>query len=244
MTAQQMKRERRPEGRVVERELEIGASPAIVWKALTDARELTRWFPLDARVTPGQGGEIWMSWQGLYEGGSRIDVWEPERHLRIAFPADGPAPLLTDYYLEGAGGGTVLRVVTSGFGAGTDWDEMYDGVSAGWDFELRALRHYLERHLGSDRVVALVTAPYPREGREAAWQRLTAPGGFFGPEGLARLTEGGRLVARCPGDADLSGRVILWRPPRMLVATVDGWNDGLFRMELEGPNGAWLWFAT
>lgn len=35
-----------------------------VWRALTEAEELTRWFPLQARVTPGEGGEIWMSWNG------------------------------------------------------------------------------------------------------------------------------------------------------------------------------------
>lgn len=244
MTAQQMKPDTRRASRAVEREVEIAAPVAAVWKALTDAKELTRWFPLDARVTPGEGGEVWMSWQGHYEGGSQIDVWQPERHLRIAFPAEGPGPLLTDYYLEGRGGRTVLRVVTSGFGGGADWDELYHGVSHGWDFELRALRHYLERHRGRNRAVAFVTAPYPDAGRDAAWQRLTAPGGLFGAEGLGRVTEGGQVTLRAAGDVDLSGRVELWRPPSMLVLTVDAWNDALFRMELEGQAGVWLWFAT
>ena len=50
------------ETRAVEREIEIDAPLAAVWKALTDADELTRWFPLNAGVTPGVGGSVWMSW--------------------------------------------------------------------------------------------------------------------------------------------------------------------------------------
>ncbi len=50
------------EARAVEREIEIDAPVGAVWKALTDAEELTRWFPLNAGVTPGVGGSVWMSW--------------------------------------------------------------------------------------------------------------------------------------------------------------------------------------
>lgn len=46
--AEEPKKERR-----VEREVKINAPIAEVWKALTDAKELARWFPLEARVTPG-----------------------------------------------------------------------------------------------------------------------------------------------------------------------------------------------
>lgn len=46
------KKERR-----LEKQIEVAASPAEVWKALTDPAELARWFPLEARVTPGEWGE-------------------------------------------------------------------------------------------------------------------------------------------------------------------------------------------
>ena len=36
--------------------IDIDATPEEVWRALTDAGELMRWFPLQARVTPGKGG--------------------------------------------------------------------------------------------------------------------------------------------------------------------------------------------
>jgi uncharacterized protein YndB with AHSA1/START domain len=60
----------------------------MVWQALTDACELERWFPLEARVTPGEGGSIYMSWKNEYTGESSILVWEPLHHLRISWGFD------------------------------------------------------------------------------------------------------------------------------------------------------------
>ncbi len=235
--------------RQVEREITIDAPVAVVWKALTDAAELVRWFPLEARVTPGAGGAggaIWMRWDGVYDAESRIEIWEPERHLRIGFPNERAFHLATDYYLERKGGGTVLRVVTSGFGAGDDWDAQYGGVSRGWDFELLALRHYLERHRGRDRAVAWVRAAY-RCSRQEAWARLTGPRGWFGQGGISSLVEGASYATRTATGHTLTGAVQLWRPPLQFSGTVDGWNDALFRLELSGKDGAgeaWLWLAT
>ena len=42
--------------RAVEKVIELNAPIEAVWKALTDGQELARWFPLEARVTPGKGG--------------------------------------------------------------------------------------------------------------------------------------------------------------------------------------------
>lgn len=38
--------------------VEIEAPIERVWRALTEAAELERWFPLEARVEPGEGGSI------------------------------------------------------------------------------------------------------------------------------------------------------------------------------------------
>jgi hypothetical protein len=42
--------------RRLEKQTEAAASPADVWQALT------KWFPLEARVTPGERGKIFVSW--------------------------------------------------------------------------------------------------------------------------------------------------------------------------------------
>ncbi len=107
--------------RSVEQEIEIDAPLSAVWKALTEASELVRWLPMETRVKPGSGGSIWLRWEDEYEAESRIEIWEPESHLRLTFPIHGSTEFATDYFLRSraGGGGTVLRVVTSGFGVGT-----------------------------------------------------------------------------------------------------------------------------
>ena len=67
------------EPRTFETEIEIDAPVESVWKALTEADELTRWFPLEAKVNPGVGGSVEMSWTKYSVWDSRIEIWEPNR---------------------------------------------------------------------------------------------------------------------------------------------------------------------
>jgi uncharacterized protein YndB with AHSA1/START domain len=210
--------------RRVEQALTIDAPVDAVWNALTDATELTRWFPLDASVVPGAGGVIRMRWDEGYDADSAIEIWEPGRHLRIGFPHHPPVLLATDYHLESDKGRTTLRVVTSGFGEGTDWDDWFAGVRAGWDFELRGLKHYLEHHRGQDRLVASARQALSIP-RESAWERLTGPGGWLERTGL-------------------TGATLFRSPPVQLVMTVDQLNNGLLRIELEFGNRVIAWLAT
>ena len=70
-------------GRAFEMALDLPASPDDVWRALTAAEELVRWFPVDARVTPGPGGSMVWSWGENWDWATRIDAWEPGRLLRL-----------------------------------------------------------------------------------------------------------------------------------------------------------------
>lgn len=214
-----------PEARRIERTTTIEAPTDAVWKALTDATELTRWFPLRASVSPGAGGVIHMEWDETYNADSAIEIWEHGRHLRLGFPHHPPVLLATDYYLEGDRGRTVLRVVTSGFGEGANWDDWYAGVGAGWDFELRGLKHYLEYHRGHDRLVATTRCRFAID-RSEAWTRLTGPGGWLERSGL-------------------TGEELLRADPVQLVLRVPLLNHALFRIELEPVgNHAIVWLAT
>lgn len=231
-----------PGARRIERTLSLDAPVDAVWKALTDATELMRWFPMRARVVPGAGGLIHMQWDETYDAESRIEIWEPNHHLRIGFPHHDPVLLATDYHLESEKGQTVLRVVTSGFGEGADWDDWYAGVGAGWDFELYGLRHYLEHHRGLDRIVATARAPFTLD-RAAAWRGLLGPGGWLEIEsGVPRA--GGRAVGRTGSGTRLSGTVLLWTPPTQLVMTVEEYNNAILRVEVERGDHAIVWMAT
>src|SRR5689334_14016537 len=78
-----MGRESEPvRGRALEDRIVLDASVEAVWRALTDAEELMRWFPLQATVEPGVGGTITLSWGESGAGGATIAIWEPNRRLR------------------------------------------------------------------------------------------------------------------------------------------------------------------
>jgi uncharacterized protein YndB with AHSA1/START domain len=256
------------ERRSMTTEIEIAAAVDAVWRALTDAGELVRWFPLDARVTPGPGGTIWLSWGDPVVAVSRIDIWEPGRHLRLVEvspfgkslePANADRSTTAaaapetgrtiDYVLEPWAGRTVLRLVHSGFDAASDWDdELYHAVRRGWQYELRSLRHYLERHAGTPRSVAQVQQTVPWSSADEAWARITGPGGLLGPAGIVGLAEGEPYTLHPVTGDRLRGIVQVDDPPHQFAGTVADLNDALFRLKLvadaSGALDLRVWLAT
>jgi uncharacterized protein YndB with AHSA1/START domain len=240
--------EQRPPRRV-KKEIEINARPEAIWKALTDADELARWFPLSARVKPGAGGSIHLSWGPGCEGEARIDAWEPGLRLRtVEGPPDAPEPkgTIIEWTIEKRGGKTLLRLVQSSFAGGTDWDDEYYGSTEyGWGFMLVNLRHYLERHAGTPRQVA-----WPRRTvqmtREEAFQRLVAPGGLF-REGARGLSAGSEYMLEAATGENYEGTVEFVRPPRGFCVSVRQLNDALLWLTIEGAPGqheVQLWLSA
>lgn len=247
--------------RAFEMSLDLDATPEQVWQALTEADELVRWFPLGARVTPGVGGTVLWSWGE--EGGeweTRIDAWEPGRLLRLvqdqARPYDTqgrplpegqvvPARVAIEFLLETVKGRTRLRLVHSGFGHGAAWDNELEGITEGWQAELRSLRHYLSGYRGRERQVgrALVSTTV---GRDEAWSRLLGPGGFAVTPALPK--EGDAYQVVTPGGQRFSGTVALHLPRQTLAGTVRELDGGWFRLltwrDGLGQTGVWAWLAT
>jgi len=171
--------ERTPGTRTQVHEIAIDATVEAVWAAITDAGELTRWFVETAKVEPGVGGTFVISWGGDESGGSTIEVWEPNRRLRVALtPFDMGAakgtresPIVEEYTIERRDGKTVLRLVQSNIPNAPEWDGFYDGTNSGWESFFRTLRHYLERHRGKPRATLKVVGPL-NGSLEDAWSRL------------------------------------------------------------------------
>jgi uncharacterized protein YndB with AHSA1/START domain len=162
-------------------EIVIDAPLEAVWKAITEAEELTRWFVEEASVEPGVGGTFTISWGGDEKGHSRIDEWEPNRKLRKtlmpfqmgAAKYDGTTPMVDEYTIERRDGKTVLRLVSSGIPNAPEWDGFYNGTESGWPSFLRTLRHYLEHHRGRPRTTIKVVGKLSGS-PEDAWARLVA----------------------------------------------------------------------
>jgi uncharacterized protein YndB with AHSA1/START domain len=246
--------------RKTEHDILVPATLDEVWRALTEARELTRWFPTEATIEPHAGGRFQMSWDGAWEWSGRVEIWEPGRHLRVvlsrehthtadgkvAGPAETGGHTILDYQLESDNGQTRVRLVHSGFGRGGSWDDEYEGVSRGWPYELKNLRFYFLRHRGHDRslVWAVVTSP---AAREHAWQRLFAAGALVGTPGLLDSRVGDPFAVTLPTGEHVEGVVYHHTPGFDLSARIPSLGDGTLRISVEPQGGqvaVSLWFAT
>jgi uncharacterized protein YndB with AHSA1/START domain len=228
--------------RAFEMTIEIAVPPDAVWQALTSAEELVRWFPTEASVTPGKGGKWMISWDGNWPWTTEIEIWEPGHHLRLVDrkgrPYDvhgkainesvAPLPIAIDWYLEGKGGSTSLRLVHSGFGRGGAWDDEYEGVSVGWPLELHGLKHYLEHHRGERRQVAWNRVAVP-VAPDVLWPRLAGPDGIV-RDTLLTLKAGDRYETTLSTGDRIEGEVVMTIGNRGLQVTVDGWNGALYRL--------------
>jgi uncharacterized protein YndB with AHSA1/START domain len=220
--------------------------PEDVWTALTDAEHLTRWFPLEARVEPGEGGEVFMSWGEGWAGSSRIEVWDPPRRLRLvetrsAYDAEGrpvggtPVRIAMDWEIEGRAGTTRLRLVHSGFGAGADWDDEVDSIRRGWKFELGGLAQYLAHHRGRDRSVAWVMRR-SMGARAEVWARLCAA--LPGLDQTVFARPGDDFSIALSDSSSLAGRVAVPGADHDFAGTLPDRRRAYVRIGVESGGGA------
>lgn len=220
--------------------IEVHAPADAVWPALTEEDQITAWYTEDARVTPGEGGSYWVSWGEGLDGESRIEVWKPGEHLRLAqLPPPGDnveapnldAPIVEEFFLESRGDVTIVRMVCSNIPRTPEWDGFYDGTKRGWWGYLRMLRHYVERHRGQRRRCVLVMTPITVPA-EQAWQSLTGAEGF-GFDHLDERAPGDRFTAVTADGDQLEGDVIALTPGTSLMVNIDTLDDALLGFAIE-----------
>ena len=226
--------------RSIEIEKVIDAPVDEVWRAITEARALEQWFPVEARVTPGPTGSIWLSWGEGSEGEARIFHWEP--NARFGWGEDfGGSRLATDFFLESRGAQTVVRVVTSGFSDDPQWDDDFHMMEGGWQYFMAHLQTWLERHRGMTR--ALATNRRQTELTKAdAFARIIRGLGFGSPPSA----HGPFDVTTAEGDR-LTGAIIAINPGVQLGLVVENLNHAMLFVEMEGKKDRAkpaLWLST
>ena len=152
--------QRRHQGRAVEKEIRIDASPEAVWDAWAKPEEIARWFVDRAEGTMAAGTTVtWIFEQFGYR--LPIEVYDavPGEYLAFGGELPGRPPALQEVLIEREGGSTRLRLVNSGFLEGAEWDEELEGTDSGWELALATLKRYLERYPGRDRWQRLVMRP-------------------------------------------------------------------------------------
>jgi uncharacterized protein YndB with AHSA1/START domain len=129
--------------------IDIAANKARVWQALTTSPALVRWCSPSAEISARTGGIFRASVDRVTELEAHIDVFEPERRLRLIYlpsqdlpPAD--SALVDDFMLDGGDGGTIVRLLGSGFPADPAWDPVYMRLRVGWERAIARLKVLIE----------------------------------------------------------------------------------------------------
>lgn len=141
----------------IELSFEMPGTPTQVWHAIATGGGISSWF-LPTDVEEREGGALCFH-MGEDDSPGTVTGWDPP--TRFAFVEPGWAslaghedaavsPLATEFLVEAQSGGScVVRVVTSAFGTGADWEqEFFDEMEKGWLPFFEHLRLYLANFPG------------------------------------------------------------------------------------------------
>ena len=160
--------------------VEVPGTPEQVWQAIATAKGMSAWF-LPTEIEEREGGSLHFAMGPEMGSDGQVTGWDPPR--RIEYQEDWAAlmgkepdelsPLTSEFVVEAQSGGTcVVRVTSSGFGTGADWEsEFWDEMGANWIPFFDNLRLYLSHFPGQEATQLEVTASHPGDA-ESVWSAL------------------------------------------------------------------------
>ena len=153
-----------------ELELTVAATPEQVWDAIASADGISAWM-LQTDLDPREGGAVTfhMGPDGASVG--TVTAFEPTRRIAyeeenwatlVGHPDADVTPLATEFLVEARAGGTcVVRVVSSAYGTGADWEhEFWGEMETNWAPMLDNLRIYLTHFAGQRATATTSTATF------------------------------------------------------------------------------------
>jgi uncharacterized protein YndB with AHSA1/START domain len=160
--------------------VEVPGTPEQVWHAIATATGMSAWF-LPTEMEEREGGSLHFAMGPEMGSDGHVTGWEPPH--RIVYEEDwaalmgkGPedlSPLTSEFLVEAQSGGTcVVRVTSSGFGTGADWEsEFWDDMGASWIPMFDNLRLYLSHFPGQEATLLEASASHPGDA-QALWSTL------------------------------------------------------------------------
>ena len=142
----------RPAQRGYLQSLRCTAPAGQLWRALVQPEALRLWHADDAEGDPREGGRYLYRSRLFGFRRAHIDVFEPERRLRLvydpnpAWPA-GETIIVEDFLIDthdSGGKGNQLRLLGSGVPAVTEWNATLRRLQAGWAVAFSYLSRRLE----------------------------------------------------------------------------------------------------
>lgn len=142
----------------IERSVTIRAPRSRVWRALTDINEFAQWFGVktEGSFAPGVRVEMTPQLHGCSEPFVvYVDRMEPEGYFSWRWQPGAYDPkadyyreplTLVEFFLEEANGGTLLKVVESGFDLLTlaRRAKVFEENRSGWEYELNSILKHVE----------------------------------------------------------------------------------------------------
>lgn len=124
------------------------APPARIFSALTDPRQLARWFVKKAVVDLRKGGPFRLTWSSGYVMRGKVRAVEPAKRVDLLWVdrIGGTKVLETvaRFDLKRRGRGTLLTLTHRGFKSGKKWVGLHGEISSGWAYYLVNLRSVIE----------------------------------------------------------------------------------------------------
>jgi uncharacterized protein YndB with AHSA1/START domain len=160
--------------------VEVPGTPEQVWAAVATAKGMSAWF-LPTEMEEREGGSLHISMGPGMGSDGHVTGWDPPR--RIAYEEDWAAlmgqdpealsPLTSEFLVEARSGGTcVVRVTSSGFGTGADWEaDFWEDMGASWLPSFDNLRLYLSHFPGQEATTLEATVSAPGDA-DALWSTL------------------------------------------------------------------------
>jgi uncharacterized protein YndB with AHSA1/START domain len=225
----------------MELSFEMPGTAAQVWDAIATANGISSWF-LATDVEEREGGAIAFHMGPEASSEGTITGWEPPLRLAYVEPewaalsghdVDSVTPLATEFLVEARSGGTcVVRVVTSAFGTGADWEgEFFAEMERMWLPFFDRLRLYLT-HFPGQRVTQMEVNLDVTGDPAPLWSAMRAalPSGGVGEPFAVR-----DLVGRVEAIGDVQMLVRLSDPvPGMLAFVAFGTGPDSARASVQG----------
>ncbi|WP_210648967.1 SRPBCC domain-containing protein [Nocardioides sp. SYSU D00065] len=210
--------------------VEVPGTPEQVWQAIATAKGMSAWFTPTA-MDEREGGSLHFTMGPEMGSDGQVTAWEPPRRLvyeedwaaLMGKDAEALSPLTSEFVVEAQSGGTcIVRVTSSGFGTGADWEsEFWDDMGTGWMPYFDNLRLYLSHFPGQEAAHLEASASHPGD-VDALWTALHDTLGL-GDEGATVEVRGATGTVERVGDRHALVR--LTAPvPGMLSVSV--WDEG------------------
>ncbi|MEY2474883.1 MAG: hypothetical protein QOG87_198 [Actinomycetota bacterium] len=188
----------------LERTFEVQGTPAQVWEAIATADGISSWF-IRTEVEEREGGAIVVHMGDDMSSEGTVTGWDPPQRFAYIEPDwaalsghEGAevSPMATEFLVEATSGGTcVVRIVTSAFGTGAEWEqEFWDEMERMWVPFFDRLRLYLTHFPGQTATSLDVNVDLPTDEAtlQVALRRAVgadAPGQSIDVRGLTGLVE-------------------------------------------------------